>query len=160
MRNKIKDKSNFALRSLNDPLGKGRKLLPFSYINNDEDRATILRIKEVIDKTTDRLFISFKNELLSEPITYIISAVWGKIRHKGLSESQKKINKTIDSMIIEIMVSLEFDELNETQKFAIEYLIRGLVTSKITYLIEAFKNSSWGEICSNKNEHISSLNNF
>ena len=150
MINKIKKKSNFDSKLTADPLGKGRKLLPFSCFNNDEDREIILRIKEIIDKTTDRLFISFKNELLSEPITYIISAVWGKIKRKGLSESQKKIYKTIDSMVIEIMETLEFDELNETQKFAIEYLIRGLVISKITYLIEAFKNSSWDEINNRK----------
>jgi hypothetical protein len=149
MKDKIKEKLIFDLNPISDPLGKGRKLLPFTYINNDEDRATILRIKEVIDKTTDMLFISFKNELLSEPITYIISAVWGKIKHGELSKSQNKIYNTIDSMIIEIMETLEFDELNDTQKFAIEYLIRGLVISKITYLIEAFKNSSWDEINSN-----------
>ena len=34
---------------------------------------------------------------------------------------------------------MEFDELSEAQRFAIEYLIRGLVISKITYLIASNK---------------------
>ena len=105
-------------------------------------RTGILRIKEIIDRTTNTIFISYQKELLSEPITYIIPAVWGKIKQGRLTESQREIYITIDPVIKDIMELLELDEFNDAQRFSIEYLIRGLLISKITYLIEAFKNQS------------------
>ncbi|MFC1867154.1 hypothetical protein ACFL0H_03365 [Thermodesulfobacteriota bacterium] len=126
--------------------GKVHKLLPFSLPNNYDSRTEILRIKEIIDKTTNTIFTSYKKDLLFEPITYIIPAVWGKIKQGRLTESQKEIYSTIGSMIKNIMEILELEELNDAQLFAIEYFIRGLVISKIAYLIEAFKNHSREEM--------------
>ena len=126
----------------NTSSGKGQKLLSFSLSNNGKNWPSILRPKEIIDKTTSMIFNSYKKELLSEPITYIISAVWGKIKQGTLTANQEEIYETISSMVENIMGILELDELNEAQIFAIEYFIRGLVISKITYLIEAFKNRS------------------
>ena len=122
--------------------GRKHKLLPFTPVNKDKDQRVILEIKEIIDRTTNMIFISYKEELLSEPITYIMPAAWGKIGEGELSDSQKEIFGIIDTMIKDIMVRLELDTLNETQGFAIGYLIRGLLISKITYLIEASRNRS------------------
>ena len=77
-------------------LGRENKLLPFSMILNDENGSEILKIKEIIDETTSEIFLSYKEELLSEEITYIIPAVWGKIKHGKLTDSQMKINEKID----------------------------------------------------------------
>ncbi|MBN1850597.1 MAG: hypothetical protein JW932_18655 [Deltaproteobacteria bacterium] len=100
----------------------------------------ILRIKEIIDKTTDMIFSAYRDSLLSEPNTYIVQAVWAK-NHKGkLSPNQKKIKKRIASMMNDIMEILDLKDINESQTFSIEYLIKGLAVSKISYLIEAFKN--------------------
>jgi hypothetical protein len=100
----------------------------------------ILRIKEMIDKTTDTIFAAYQERLLSEPITYIVQAVWAKNHMEKLTPNQKKIKKKIASLISDIMGILDFKDINESQKFSIEYLIKGLAVSKITYLIEAFKN--------------------
>lgn len=100
----------------------------------------ILKIKEMIDRTTEIIFISNKEKLVSEPITYIVQAVWGKNNQGKLTPTQIKIQREISSMISNIMRILDFENINESQKFSIEYLIKGLSVSKISYLIEAFKN--------------------
>ena len=135
MREKSRANYQFIETSLRE-----HKLLPFSLIYTDENRGGILKIKEMIDKTTNTVFLSYKQELLSEPITYIMPAVWGKIKQGTLTDSQKEIFGIIDPVIRDILDLLELDALNEPQGFAIEYLIRGLIISKITYLIEASKN--------------------
>ena len=100
-----------------------------------------LKIKELIDETTTMIFSLYRDELLSEPITYILPVVWGK-KHGNLSGIQGEIHMKINPLIRDIIEIFAFKEINEDQRFALEYLIRGLVISKITYLIESFKNRS------------------
>ena len=102
---------------------------------------------DIIDKTTNVIFITYKEELLSEPITYILPAAWGRIKDGELSSTQKEIYGIIESMIIDIMERLEIDGLNDTQGFTIGYLIRGLLISKIIYLVEASRNRSKEDLC-------------
>ena len=134
----MREKCRVDYQLLNTQL-RENKLLPFSQIYHEEDRGGILKIKEIIDRTSNTIFLSYREELLSEPITYIIPAVWGKIKQGKLTDSQKEIFRTIDPIISDIFELLELDVLNDTQELAIEYLIRGLIISKITYLIEASK---------------------
>ena len=49
-----------------------------------EGEIGILRIKEMIDKTTYMIFICYKERLLLEPATFIVQAVWGKRNHGDL----------------------------------------------------------------------------
>ena len=56
---------------------------------------------------------------------------------EGLNVAAHKIPDLVITDIIEL---LEFKDLNDSQEFAIGYLIRGLIISKITYLIEASKH--------------------
>jgi len=86
--------------------------------------------------TTDILFTSYKTELLSEPVTYIISAVWGKKEHGNLTADQKEIHANISVIIDDIIEILGIELVNDAQRFGIEYLIRGLIISKVTYLFE------------------------
>lgn len=136
----MRDKNKLNFIALHPPLHRDHKLFPLSLIGKGENCSGILKIKEIIDQTTENVFISFKNRLLKEPITFIIPAVWGKIRHGELTHSQMEIYQIIDPAVSDIMEILELDEANDSQRFAIEYLIRGLIVSKITYLIEASRN--------------------
>jgi hypothetical protein len=133
--NKMREKSKATTQAVQDIELKGHKLLPFTLKNRDEVSTSILKIKEIIDETTDSIFVLFKKELLSNHITYIIPAVWGKLRQRELNRDQRNIYRTIETMVSDVLEIMEFDELGEAQRFAIEYLIRGLVISKITYLI-------------------------
>ena len=100
----------------------------------------LLKIKEIIDDTTNEIFISHKAEFMLEEITYIVPAVWGKIKHGKLTDTQLEINGKINDVITDIIQMLDLKDLNNLQEFAFEYLIRGLIISKITYLIEASKH--------------------
>ena len=113
---------------------RGHKLVQFNLSNNDES-SSILRIKQIIDETTDTIFCLHKKDLLINPITYIIPAVWGRIGNGDLNPKQKNIFLSIESMVRDVIEIMEFDDLTDAQRFSIEYLIRGLVISKITYLV-------------------------
>jgi hypothetical protein len=116
----------------------------FSLANVEYDFG-ILKIKEIIDKTTNMIFISYKEKLLAEPITYIVPAIWGERKDGKLSTIQREINNKIVPTINGIMDILELEDLHGAQSFAIGYLIRGLLISKIAYMIEAFKNQDFKE---------------
>ena len=115
------------------------KILSFS-INEEIFGSQILKIKEIVDTTTNVVFTHYLKELIEKPITFIIHAVWGGIGRGELTASQEKINKDITLMICNIWELMEFENITEAQGFAIEYFIRGLAISKIAYLIELNKN--------------------
>ena len=154
MHNRIKKSS----RVINTPSDRERKFLTFSTGNSDKNEG-VLGVKEIIDKTTNLLFTSYKTALLSEPLTYIISAVWGKTEHGTLSADQREIHANISVIINDIVDILEIDVINDTQRFAIEYLIRGLIISKVTYLVEVFRNRHKTGLESN-NELMDLLNSL
>ncbi len=135
----MRKKTETKYQALIDLVGRERKSLPFTLSDGDHEIG-ILRIKEIIDKTTDTIFNSYREKLLTEPITYIVPAVWGEKKDGKLTVTQKEINRKIVPMISNIMAIFELEDINRAQRFAIGYLIRGLVTSKITYMIEASRN--------------------
>ena len=128
------------MANLHAPDLRGHKLIPFSMTNTDES-SSILKIKEIIDETTDTIFSLHKKDLLNNPITYIIPAVWGRMGKGDLNPKQKNISLSIESMVRDVIEIMEFDDLTDPQRFSIEYLIRGLVISKITYLIASSRTS-------------------
>ena len=135
----MRKKRETKYQALIDLVDRERKC--FSFTLSDEDHEIgILKIKEIIDKTTDTIFNSYRQKLLTEPITYIVPAVWGAKKDGKLTVTQKEINRKIVPMVSNIMAIFELEDINKAQRFAIGYLIRGLVTSKITYMIEASRN--------------------
>lgn len=135
----MREKSKATTQTVQDIELAGHKLLPFTLKNCDEGSKTVLKIKEIIDETTDSIFVLFKDQLLSNHITYIVPAVWGKLRQEELNRDQRNIYRTIETMVSDVVEIMDFNEISEAQRFAIEYLIRGLVISKITYLIASNK---------------------
>ncbi len=136
----MRDKDKSITASYNDTDTRDHKLIHFSMSNSD-DSSSILRIKQIIDETTDTIFSIHKKDLLVNPITYIVPAVWGRVKKGNLNPKQKNIFLSIESMVRNVIDIMEFDELTDSQRFSIEYLIRGLVISKITYLIASSKTN-------------------
>jgi len=97
-------------------------------------------IGPLIDKTAEEIFISYKTRLLSEPIIYIVPAVWGAKKEGELEDTQKEINIKVIPVINELFDALRIRDLSGAQEFAIGFIIRGLIISKITYMIEAVRN--------------------
>jgi hypothetical protein len=136
----MREKDKTITARFNDTDPKGHKLIQFS-MSNSGDSSAILRIKQIIDETTDTIFSIHKKDLLVNPITYIVPAVWGRVKKGDLNPKQKNIFLSIETMVRNVIEIMEFDELTDSQRFSIEYLIRGLVISKIAYLIASSKTN-------------------
>ena len=108
---------------------------------NPEDLMKIARIiGPLVDMTPYEILMSYNKELLTEPISYIVPAVWGAKKNGPLTPPQQEMHKKIAPVINEIMELLELGKLGEPQKFTIGFIIRGYIISKITYMIEMVKN--------------------
>lgn len=119
-----------------------RKLFSKKVKNEEpEDLTEIARvIGPLIDNTAMEIFVSYKMKLLTEPLTYIVPAVWGSKKDGELTPTQKEINRQIVPVIEQIFESLQFKGMTGAQKFAIGFLVRGLIVSKITYMMKTVKN--------------------
>ncbi|MBF0530854.1 MAG: hypothetical protein HQK55_16615 [Deltaproteobacteria bacterium] len=98
------------------------------------------RMSSLIDKTAWDIFSTYRLELLAESIAYIVPAIWGARKDGELTPVQKAINDHVEPIIKEIFTSLSIKGMDKPQEFALSFLIRGLIISKITYMIEAFRN--------------------
>lgn len=116
----------------------------FSGRSKGEHPEDIMEITKIIgplmDKTAQEIFTSHYKELLTEPVTYIVPAIWGAKKDGELTDSQKEMHKNTAPVIKDIMESFDVGELRKAQKFAISFLIRGYIISRITYMIEMAKN--------------------
>jgi hypothetical protein len=97
-------------------------------------------IGPLVDELVNDIFLAYREILIAEPITYIVPAVWGAIKNERLSPEQQEINHKVVPVIHHIFGILQIGALDARQTFAIGFIIRGLIVSKITYMIEALKN--------------------
>ncbi len=97
-------------------------------------------IGPMIEKAVWDIFVSYRVELLSEEIIFVIPAIWGAKKDGELTATQKAIGEQIAPVIKRIFELLDIRDLDSTQEFALNYLVRGLIVSKITYMIEAFRS--------------------
>lgn len=107
----------------------------------------LLRISRIIepfiDKTANEIFLLYSKELLSKPITYIVPAVWGVKKEGELTGCQKEMHNRIAPVIDRVIKSLGIEGLSGAQQFAIGYLVRGYMISKITYMVENLKSKTY-----------------
>ena len=97
-------------------------------------------IGPVLDGVVHDIFTAYRMELLSEPITYVVPAVWGAKKEGDLTPVQKEINMRVVPAINKAYDSLQMKNLNSDQEFALYFLIRGLIISKITFMIETLRS--------------------
>jgi hypothetical protein len=113
-------------------------------IKSRKQHKDIMQITDIIgpmiEKAVWDIFVGYRVELLSEEITFIIPAIWGAKKDGELTATQKAINEKIAPVINRIFELLDIKDLDSCQEFALNYLVRGLIVSKITYMIEAFRS--------------------
>ncbi|HEX7534031.1 MAG TPA: hypothetical protein VF343_02155 [Syntrophales bacterium] len=113
-------------------------------IKSRKQHKDIMQIADIIgpmiEKAVWDIFVGYRVELLSEEITFIIPAIWGAKKDGELTATQKAINEKIAPVINRIFELLDIKDLDSCQEFALNYLVRGLIVSKITYMIEAFRS--------------------
>jgi hypothetical protein len=97
-------------------------------------------IGPLLDDLANNIFLKYRDTLIAEPITYIVPAVWGAAKDANLSDEQKDINLRVVPVVQQVFEILHIENLSEAQTFALGFIVRGLIISKITYMIEALKN--------------------
>jgi hypothetical protein len=107
-------------------------------------------IGPLIDKLVMDLFLAHSQKLMMEPITYIVPAVWGATKGGVLDETQQEMHRLILPSVNKIFELLDLKGLSGSQSFAVGFLIRGYIISKITYMIESFRNQVEGVTINNQ----------
>jgi hypothetical protein len=97
-------------------------------------------IGEVIESTCMEVFANNREVLLAEKNTYIIPAIWGAAKDAELTPVQREIHGRVAPTVVQIVDSLKTSHTSEMQVFALEYLVRGLLVSKIIYMVELYGN--------------------
>ena len=120
------------------------KTAPRKAVFEDGDLAK--NIGMLLNNTAKDVFLSNKMTLLDEPLTFIVPAVWGATKEGILTETQKDIHNAIDPVVQEILKSLSAEQLSDSQKYAIGFILRDLVVSKIVYMIQIYKNALQGVV--------------
>jgi len=107
---------------------------------NDDLLQIAKKIGPLIDETTNQIFVDHRETLINEPITYIVPAAWGAMKDGQLTSVQKDINLRFEPVVRQVMALIVPDAASSAQRYAIAYMLRGLMISKITFMIEGFKN--------------------
>ena len=96
-------------------------------------------IKQV-DEAAKKVFTSNPIELLNEPITNVIEAVWGVKTDKSQPTSaQRRIDSIIRPMILKINDDLENEDMIGARNYIIDALIKRLAIFEIIYTIRCCK---------------------
>lgn len=102
-----------------------------------EDIACLAReMNPLIDGLIRDIFSKYHETLLKEKITYIVYAVWGARSDGEIDAIQREINGMTFPVIRQVSAILEMNNASPEKKYAVEYLVRSLIISKITYTIE------------------------
>jgi hypothetical protein len=109
-------------------------------ITAEEGIKGYLLIGNIIDKASVEIFLLHKNVLLSDPINYIIQAVWGAKAEGELSPGQEEINKKILCALQQIRDVFTVANLDLKQKFALDYLVRGSISGRVMHMTAIFQN--------------------
>lgn len=110
--------------------------------------ALFIEMSSLINEAVNAVIMAYGNKLIGAPIEYIISAIWGGDGKNKPDRTQKEIHNYIDYSINRIVSLLELNKLTKEQIFAIEYLIRSLLVTRIGYAIEKHISKNLLEILS------------
>ena len=105
---------------------------------NEEDVfAVAQQVESLLDSLVARIFSQYKYELLDQKITFIVPAVWGAVKDGQLTDVQKSIHQEVLAPLNEALSILDFKEISLAQDFAVGYMLRSLIVTKLVYMIEA-----------------------
>lgn len=110
-------------------------------VKKDETRSLEF-VAKLCDRTSYEIFMSHKDRLLSEPVTYIVWAVWGYREGGALDETQKRIHRSIEPRVETILSAIGWRKLDPEQVRIMQYLIKQYFVSQITFMIESYKYQS------------------
>ena len=117
----------------------------FSFKKNRPKPITELArvVGDITDNLAQDIFSRFGDILGTEQITYVVPAIWGTSEKGEIDQVQRQIYALVVPAMKKILGILSLKGLSPSQDFAVEFIIRGLIVSKITYMVTvAFHPSS------------------
>jgi hypothetical protein len=99
------------------------------------------RFEKILQHTCMDVFSAYRTVLLAEPIVYIVDAVWGSQKWGELTSTQLEIFARVSPAVEQMQLVLESEKLDQEQTFVRGYLIRGLLITKIFYMIELWRKT-------------------
>jgi hypothetical protein len=123
----------------------------FSNESQKEQTEDFLKITELarplIYNTAGEIVKIYKMELFSQPADYIIPAIWGAKKGGEIDATQQKIYMQFIPVYNDLLKFFQCDELNASQEFAIGFLVRELLISKIAYMVDGIRNMAIQKMC-------------
>lgn len=97
------------------------------------------KIEPMIEKLCQNIVRDHRDSLLSHEITYVVPAVWGASPDGPLNDEQKAIHAMVAEVVGKVMAVIDLREVPPAQEYAVAYLLRGLIVSKIAFQLEGLK---------------------
>jgi hypothetical protein len=120
---------------------KGDMGLLRRFFNKGDKTEQITQIGRLVGERINELALSIYQKhratLLAKPASHIVDAVWGTGR---LSPEQKVIHNQVLPVIREIHEALDLTDLTPAQEYALAYLVRDLIISKVSCRVQAGKS--------------------
>lgn len=116
---------------------KRKKPYPF-----DGDISEVaIRIEPIIDQVANDIFRNYTGVLMLRPSSYIVPAVWANEDSPGIDPVAREINRMVGPAVKSVFETLELKNPSRSQVYGISYLVRGLIISKVAYMVELLKNT-------------------
>jgi hypothetical protein len=114
-------------------------------------------VNPAIENVCLNIFSDYRDILMNEDHEFVVHAVWGKGKEKELSDIQKSIHERALPVISSALRELKVEELGVSQRYAIGYILRGLIITKILFMVEMLKNKIRSGLPGNKDDQLYKL---
>ena len=114
------------------------------------------KIDSIINQVTLEIVTVYKDELLRQPVEYIAPAIWGAKMDGALDPAQQGIFSVASTAEQEIVRIFNVTALSREQRFALQYLVKWLMISRIAHMREilriAISTNTDTEAAANRNK--------
>ena len=93
-----------------------------------------------IDRMANEIFLLYTRRQDLNPTTHIIAAVWGNKANETLDELQQYIVQKVTFKVQKILAMITSDQTDSSQTFAMEFVVKGLLITKVLYMLEVLKS--------------------
>lgn len=96
-------------------------------------------IEPLVDGLCQNIVRTYRSSLLAHEVTYVVPAVWGASPDGPLTDEQKAIHAMVSEVVGKVLGIIDPSKLQPAQEYAVAYLVRGLIISKIAFQVEGLK---------------------
>ncbi len=98
------------------------------------------QISPLLDELNHQIFLEHQACLMREPIDYVVPAVWGAKKDGRLTPEQQEMHQQILPFVQRVLRIIGLEDSTEPQRFAVDFLLRGLIINRMTYTIATAHN--------------------